>query len=41
MFRRGDTWSYMVDLPAGGHGSFLGEINDTDFGALLQERNTA
>jgi hypothetical protein len=25
-----------VDLPADGHQSFLGEIRDTDFGALLQ-----
>jgi hypothetical protein len=30
-----------VELPAQGHGSFLGEINDTDFGALLEQRNTA
>jgi hypothetical protein len=24
-----------VELPAGGHGQFLGEINDTDFARLL------
>jgi hypothetical protein len=30
-----------VELPGERHGSFLGEINDTDFGALLEQRNTA
>ena|SRR5919204_13208 len=30
-----------VELPSHGHGSFLGEINDTDFGALLDQRDTA
>ena len=30
-----------VELPAAGHGQFLGEINDTDFAALLEQRDTA
>jgi hypothetical protein len=30
-----------VELPAHGHGSFVGEINDTDFGALLEQRDSA
>jgi hypothetical protein len=30
-----------VELPAKGHGSFLGEISDTDFAGLLEHRDTA
>jgi hypothetical protein len=30
-----------VELPGSGHGSFLGEINDTDFGAVLEQRDSA
>jgi hypothetical protein len=30
-----------VDIPTEGHASFLGEINGTDFAAVLEQRHTA